>query len=127
MQIFKLLLLTVALSAFSLTAPLAFAQTKLPQELRGVRSLNSDVQAAITFQNDSAQTVKIYWLGFKGERVFYQRLLPGETYQQETFLTHPWVVTDDKDNAWALHYAQRKMLTISIAAPPKPPAEKPLK
>ena len=127
MQIFKLLLLTVVLSAFSLTATLAVAQTKLPQELRGVRSLNSDVQAAITFQNDSAQTVKIYWLGFKGERVFYQRLLPGETYAQETFLTHPWVVTDDKANAWALHYAQRKPLTVSIAAPSKPPAEKPLK
>ncbi len=126
MQILKLLFIIV-LSATFLTPLVAIAQSKLPQELRGVRSLNSDVPAAITFLNDSAQTVKIYWLGFKGERVFYQRLLPGETYAQETFLTHPWVVTDDKDNAWALHYAQRKLLTVSIVAPPKPPAEKPLK
>lgn len=125
MQICKLIFIVV-LGIFSLTPAVAVAQTKLPQELRRVRSLNSDVPAIITFHNTSAQVVKLYWLNFKGERVFYQNLQVGKLYQQETFLTHPWVVTDDKDNAWALHYAQRKSLTVNITAPSKPPAEKPL-
>jgi hypothetical protein len=111
------------------TSMAAVAQTKLPQELRGARSLHSDSPESLSFLNASAQPIKIYWLNFKGQRVFYQTLQPGEVYDQETFLTHPWVVTDENDNAWALFYAPSKV-QFRVTAPSMPaikPAKKPRK
>jgi hypothetical protein len=120
----------IALFCAALTTSMdAVALTKLPQELRGARSLHSDSPESLSFLNASAQPIKIYWLNFKGQRVFYQMLQPGEVYDQETFLTHPWVVTDENDNGWALFYAPSKV-QFHIMAPSKPaikPAKKPRK
>ncbi len=89
-----------------------------------MRSLNSDTAGTIIFRNSTVQPVKLHWLDFKGVRVFYQTLLAGESYEQGTFLTHPWVVTDAKDNGWALHYAQpgsaKNATVINIVAPKLP-------
>jgi hypothetical protein len=56
--------------------------------------------------------------------VRYQTLGAGESYDQETYLNHPWVATDAQGNGWALYYAepQAKPMPqeISIVAPVKP-------
>jgi von Hippel-Lindau disease tumor supressor len=93
------------------------AQTKLPGEQRGLRSKESRVSTQITFANNSAQTVKLYWLNFEGKRVFYSALETGESLEQQTYLTHPWVVTDADGNAWSLHFAKTKPSNVRIIAP----------
>ena len=61
-----------------------------------MRSLNGNTKTTITFravgENDETQ-FKIYWLDYNGRRVFYKRLFAGDSYRQQTYLTHPWLVT----------------------------------
>ncbi len=48
----------------------------------------------ITFANEGSDRLAIYWLKYNGEEKFYRELLSGESYQQRTFITHPWRVRD---------------------------------
>jgi hypothetical protein len=98
--------------------PLA-ADTSHPAEDAGITSVNSDVETKITFINQAPETIKIYWLSFEGKRVLYHTLKPGEAAEQVTFLTHPWLVTDDNDNAWQLYYpdAQPRKIEIKVEPP----------
>jgi putative Ig domain-containing protein/galactose oxidase-like protein/Kelch motif protein len=51
--------------------------------------------AAIPFVNNSANlTFQIFWLDYNGNRVLYTTLGPGQSFIQQTFLTHPWVIAD---------------------------------
>jgi len=58
------------------------------------RSLVSDTSLHLVFANHTRGSVSIYWLDFNGERVWYNTLAPGESYSQQTFVTHPWVIVD---------------------------------
>ena len=82
-----------------------------------VRSFTSDATAELTFVNQSGATVKMYWLDYQGNRKFYYTLPDGKSYVQRTFLTHPWLVTDEKDNAWYVYFPEGQPRTIPIAAP----------
>jgi hypothetical protein len=47
----------------------------------------------IAFVNRGDKPVKLYWLNFKGGRVFYQSLPPGGRQVQPTYIGHNWLVT----------------------------------
>jgi len=47
----------------------------------------------ITFVNHSDSPVKVYWLNFRGERILYKSLSPGDQLDQQTFIGHNWLVT----------------------------------
>ena len=73
-----------------------------PCSLEGsIRSIDSNESAAILFVNTSGQTRRVIWLNFAGQRVFYQQLLPGQSYAQPTFVTHPWISATSSD-VWHL-------------------------
>lgn len=61
-----------------------------------IRSKSGDVGTALTFrvvgENDETQ-FKLYWLDYDGNRKFYRHVFAGDTYRQDTYLTHPWLVT----------------------------------
>jgi hypothetical protein len=78
-----------AMGAFAVM-PAEAAQSRCNGEGK-LRSLNSGVATSVTFQNDTAGPVRIYWLDFAGERVFYNELASGASYRQQTYVTHPWV------------------------------------
>ena len=82
-----------------------------------VRSLASETKAQITFENKSGQKIKIYWLDFFGHRILYKVLDVGEHYDQETFLTHPWLITDASDNAWNIFLAGSRPSVVDVVAP----------
>ncbi len=51
--------------------------------------------AAIQFVNSSPTlTFQVFWLDYNGNRVLYATLSPGQSFVQQTFLTHPWVIAD---------------------------------
>jgi len=60
------------------------------------RSLNSNRSTFVTFVNRHDESVRVYWLNFDGQRVYYRDIEPGESYRQQTFVTHPWVVTNSE-------------------------------
>lgn len=99
--------------------PVRAENKKHPDEEKGLKSLNSDTEAEIRFVNRSGQTVEVYWLDFDGKRKYYQTLKDGEFYDQPTFLTHPWLVTDENGDAWEIYLPAKERRTIDIPAPKK--------
>ena len=76
----------VAVSACWLAvAPAAIGQTLHPAERAGIKSIIGE-PTQITFVNESAQAIRIYWINYEGKRVLYQQLSPGEQYGVDTFL-----------------------------------------
>jgi hypothetical protein len=100
--------------------PSAQAAEKHPAETAGLKSGENETATTIKFVNKSKQTVKIYWIDFEGERETRRTLKDGETYEVETtYLTHPWLVTDEKDNAWYIYFPDAQPRTVEITAPEK--------
>lgn len=81
------------LSSLVLAGP-AFAQSGCEGE-RGAKSEESSAATQVVFNNRSAKTMKVYWLDYDGRRTFYADVGPGKLYSQDTYMTHPWVVTDN--------------------------------
>jgi VHL beta domain len=60
------------------------------------QSLNSNTPTSFTITNHTSETLTVFWVNFKGQRVKYFDLGPGETHNPGTFVTHPWVVADPR-------------------------------
>jgi hypothetical protein len=109
----------ICLSFVAAWPALSRAEKKHPAEEKGVKSLNGDVEATIKFVNKSGKTVKVYWLDYDGDRKLYETLKDGESYEQQTYLTHPWVITDENDDAWYVYFPDAQPRTVEIVAPGK--------
>jgi hypothetical protein len=81
------------------------------------KSINSNTPALITFVNQSQQTVDIYWIDFGGNRQLYKTLEIGGSLTQQTYLTHPWLVTDASGQPWSVYLPQAQPRTIYLQAP----------
>jgi hypothetical protein len=97
----------------------SYAEKKHPAEEKGLKSGDSDVETRITFVNKSGKTIKVYWLDQDGDRQHYQTMKDGESHEQHTYLTHPWLITDEDDNAWYVFFADAQHRSVEIAAPKK--------
>ncbi len=63
---------------------------------QGLRSQKGDKPTTIEFINKSKRTVNVYWVDYKGKRVLYHTLRPGQRAGQDTYRTHPWIITTEK-------------------------------
>ena len=61
-----------------------------------LRSTDFSQSTEVTFVNDSRRSIRTYWLNYQGKRVFYAEIGPGGNYVQQTYVTHPWVITNDR-------------------------------
>ena len=68
------------------------------EQLSQLRSQNSDTPTKITFVNNSGGHRAILWLDFTGQPKEYASLNTGQEVTLDTFLTHPWMVTDGPGN-----------------------------
>jgi hypothetical protein len=59
-----------------------------------LKSLNGNKSITLTFRNLSSDAISAYWLDYGGKRVFYRRLNGGDSYDQPTYISHPWVFVD---------------------------------
>ncbi|BCJ48409.1 hypothetical protein GCM10010168_76650 [Actinoplanes ianthinogenes] len=59
----------------------------------------------IHFTNETAGTVVVKWVGYDQQRIFYQELAPGESYDQPTYLGHVWIVTRPDGTPFAVFEA----------------------
>ena len=56
---------------------------------------------------------------YRGQRVFYKKLKPAESYTQDTYMTHFWLVTDLQDNAGEVYMPSVQPRTLIITASKK--------
>ena len=92
------------------SAPL---ESGCPQEGH-IKSPSSFDKATITFDNQTAAVLKIYWIDFDGKRKFYEVLKAHTAYNQATWVGHVWVVADQADQCIKLHSANAVEQTLVI-------------
>jgi len=63
-----------------------------------LKSRNSGVPVTIRFRNRSNGYRVIEWLNYKGQPVTYKHLQAGQSYTQQTYAGHPWMITDGPGN-----------------------------
>ena len=71
---------------------------------QAARSVSGKIQTTITFVNNSNETRKVHWMDSNSKRKLCQVLSPGQSFQQQTYLTHAWLITDERDNKLSIHY-----------------------
>mmetsp|Transcript_13339 Transcript_13339/g.33990 ORF Transcript_13339/g.33990 Transcript_13339/m.33990 type:complete len:354 (+) Transcript_13339:38-1099(+) len=63
----------------------------------GVRSADDDISVQIEFLNQSlTRSVDIYWVDYSGFLVHRQHLRPGQSYREDSFASHPWLIVAGK-------------------------------
>ncbi|MFC4148888.1 hypothetical protein ACFO0M_21755 [Micromonospora mangrovi] len=76
-------------------APRSDELTPLPPSQEPyLRSAGGGPETFIDFANARAEAVIVYWLDYDGHRQQYAVLQPGQSYRQQTYVGHPWVVTN---------------------------------
>ncbi|MCI4063810.1 hypothetical protein MRQ36_14925 [Micromonospora sp. R77] len=65
-----------------------------PAQEPNLRSTGGGPETFIDFVNARAEAVIVDWLDYDGRRQQYAVLQPGQSYRQQTYLGHPWVVTN---------------------------------
>lgn len=63
---------------------------------QGLRSQKGDKTTTIEFINKSKRTINVYWIDYKGKRQLYHTLRPGQRVGQDTYRTHPWILTTER-------------------------------
>ena len=64
-----------------------------------MRSLHSNLQTHVTFVNTRTSAVHLWWRNFSGIRVSYGSVQPNGRQEMTTYVTHPWVITDEVTGA----------------------------
>ena len=62
-----------------------------------LRSLESATVVQVEFVNVSGQPRRVYWLDFSGTRQLYGVMQPGQRAPMQTYVSHPWMVSDASD------------------------------
>jgi hypothetical protein len=85
-------------------------------EERNMRSPTSDIETTIVFANKGKQTIRLYWLDSSGKRVFYPPSLgPNDVASQTTYVSHAWLVADNKGVCKAIYIATRQKLEVDVS------------
>jgi len=77
-------------------------------------SVSGDYETSITFHNRSLAVRRIYWLDYQGQRKLYKELLAGQQQRLNTYLTHPWLVTDGNDRALDIYYPDSRERLVEL-------------
>ncbi len=75
-----------------------------PDKEGSLRSSNGDA-TTLRFVNNTEQTVKLYWLDGEGKRKPYGDIPPHERRMQNTYVSHPFILTDKNDHGLAIFVA----------------------
>jgi hypothetical protein len=73
-------------------------------ELDAVRPKKGGKRVPIFFYSRSKGSRNLYWIDFEGKRRNRQTLRVGDHADSQTFVGHPWLVTDAKDRPPCLYY-----------------------
>jgi carbonic anhydrase len=71
-----------------------------------LKSMAGRIETFVLFKNQSNRVVKTYWLDYYGNRKLYQTLSPSQQGRQQTYITHPWVITDENDQCLGIFLPQ---------------------
>lgn len=77
-------------------------------------SVSGKFRTNILFLNRSGEIRKIFWLDYEGNRKLFKELLAGQEHGLNTYLTHPWLITDKNDTALEIYFPDTKARVIEL-------------
>lgn len=83
-------------------------------QLGTLTSPNGTPSTYLFFENESGETVKIYWKNYSGGLTLYSTLDDGETHLQQTFVSHVWYLTDENENCLTVLAAAQPATTDTV-------------
>jgi hypothetical protein len=83
-------------------------------EEKNLHSETTKSPASIGFSNVGTRTLRVYWLDHNGSRVLYGTLENGQVLGLQTYLTHPWVIADTKDNCIGIYLPTTTALSLAV-------------
>jgi hypothetical protein len=92
----------------------ASAVEKNCSEEAGLRSLAGDRSTQITFVNRRSEPIYTYWLNYQGRRVFYAEVAAGQSYIQQTYVTHPWVVATRAGDCLRIFMPEKAPIKVRV-------------
>jgi outer membrane lipoprotein-sorting protein len=88
-----LLAAALAVLAGSAQAESELSDVGCAEEAR-LRSVDSAMATEVIFFNQSGAVIRTYWLDFQGQRKFRAEIPPGGSFVQQTYVNHPWLITN---------------------------------
>ncbi|MGH6922896.1 MAG: hypothetical protein ACRED5_03915 [Propylenella sp.] len=82
-----------------------------------LRSVADGAPAAVTFVNRTDGFRSVMWIDYNGVPRQYQDLNPGQEYAQQTFVGHPWMITDGPGNCLEIYMPPDGDSVFEITAP----------
>ena len=86
----------------------------------GLRSHSSTTPARIGFAHFSGPQRDVYWIDYQGRAHNYITIKAGQATQVDTFLTHPWMITDAKGNCIEIVLPRPVVSVVRFGSPPQP-------
>jgi TIR domain len=80
-----------------------------------LRSIEGSTATSIAFVNETDQPIQIYWLGYDGKRTPFGTLAKDQVLAEDTFMTHPWVVTRANGRCKAIYLPSRRRSEVGVA------------
>ena len=80
----------------------------------GLRSLDDTRSTEVIFFNQSPATIRTYWLDHEGHRQFKSEIRPGDSFVQQTYVTHPWVVTSIAKTCMAIFQPEASSAIVVV-------------
>lgn len=94
---------------------------KHPEEIAGAKSRSGGAAVTVSFINNLANPVRIYWVDYEGNRDSRpgagELLDPGKTTGMNATVGTAFVVTDAAGNGLEFHYADEKGYRVEIGGP----------
>lgn len=106
-----------AVSVFTAVVILASASSAAAEscDLFGkIKSLKSVKPVTVTFINKTTEPRYVDWLDFKGEQENRALLQPGGKTTVKTFVSHPWMFSDEPGNCHEIYLPKAKDKTFRI-------------
>jgi hypothetical protein len=92
---------------------------------KGTYSIHANIPTSIRFENKSGKIVKIYWLDYSCNRKLYKVLEKDQVHNQQTYVTHPWLITGDDDRAMQIYFPDSQSRTVVISQSSTNPQQNP--
>lgn len=99
-QTLGILMFAFLVSAFGVANIQAQTDSSCDREA-GSRSAETTQAAKIILTNQTNEVLSVYWLNFRGRRQKWFDLVPGQTFDQPTYVGHLWLVA--KSNGQCVH------------------------
>jgi hypothetical protein len=83
-----------------------------------LNALSGEQRITIAFQNQTGADISLFFLDYNGHRKAYGTIENGRSRLQQTFITHPWVITDATGKCIEIVMPGRSTQTVVVKSTP---------